>query len=143
VGLAFAVAAVWEALAGVAYLLAPELILSPFAKDPASAAGLVEVGRRMLLVSACWQLFDAGATVLAEALRAAGDTTFTLWARLVIAWAVFAPGSWISVRLLGGGDGVAVAWFVAYLALLALALAVRFRSGAWTRITLVEPSAAP
>ena len=94
----------------------------------------------MLVLSVGWQLFDAAATVLAESLRAAGDTLFILWARLAIAWLVFAPGSWVSVRYLGAGDAAAVAWLLAYLALLALVLLVRFRSGVWRRIVLVEPS---
>ena len=140
VGLAFAVAGAWQGLVGLAYLAAPDLIMSAFARDPEGAAVLLETGRRMLLLSVGWQLFDAAATVLAEALRAAGDTAFTLWARVVIAWGVFAPGSWISVRWLGGSDLVAVAWLVAYLALLAGVLFLRFRSGAWTRIALVEPA---
>jgi MATE family multidrug resistance protein len=140
VGLTFAVAAGWEALAGLVCLAAPDLILGPFARDPASAAALLEAGRRMLLVSVCWQLFDAGATVLAEALRAAGDTVFPLWARVGVAWLFFAPGSYLAVRVLGGGDALAVGFFVAYLALLALVLLLRFRSGAWRRIALVEPS---
>jgi MATE family multidrug resistance protein len=140
VGLAFLVAGAWQALVGLAYLAAPGLVLAGFARDPASAGPLLEAGRRMLLLSVAWQLFDAGASVLAEALRAAGDTVFTLWARVAIAWLVFAPGSWISVRLLGGGDAVAVGWFVAYLALLAGVLLARFRSGAWRRIVLVEPT---
>jgi MATE family multidrug resistance protein len=139
VALAFGVAGGWQALVGIAYLAAPELVLAPFAKDPASAQELVEVGRRMLLLSVGWQLFDAGASVLGEALRAAGDTAFTLWARVAVAWLVFAPGSWISVRVLGGGDVAAVGWLVAYLALLAAVLFLRFRSGAWRRIVLVEP----
>jgi MATE family multidrug resistance protein len=139
VGLAFAVAAAWEALAGLVYLVAPDLLLAGFARDPGSAQALVEAARRMLFLSVGWQLFDAGASVLAEALRAAGDTAFTLWARLAIAWLVFAPGSWISVRVLGGGDLAAVAWLAAYLGLLALVLWARFRSGAWRRIVLVEP----
>ena len=141
VRLSFRVAAVWQALVGACYLAAPDLVLAPFARDPASADALVEAGRRMLVLSVGWQLFDAAATVLAESLRAAGDTLFILWARLAIAWLVFAPGSWISVRILGGGDVAAVAWLLAYLALLALALWARFRSGAWRRIVLVEPSA--
>jgi MATE family multidrug resistance protein len=142
VGLAFAVAAAWQAVVGAVYLAAPDAIVAPFAKDPASARELMEAGRRMLLLSVGWQLFDAAASVLAEALRAAGDTAFTLWARLSIAWLVFAPGSWITVRVLGGGDGAAMLWLVAYLALLALVLFARFRSGAWRRIVLVEPPAA-
>ena len=140
VGLAFAVAAAWEAIVGVAYLVAPDLILAPFARDPASAAELLGAARRMLTLSVAWQVFDAGASVLAESLRAAGDTLFTLWARVAIAWLVFAPGAWISVRVLGGGDVAAVAWLLAYLALLALVLWLRFRAGAWRRIVLVEPT---
>jgi MATE family multidrug resistance protein len=91
----------------------------------------------MLLLSAAWQLFDAAAATLAEALRAAGDTAFTMWARIALAWLVFAPGSWISVHRLGGGEMVAVGWLVLYLGLLALLLWLRFRSGAWRRLELV------
>jgi MATE family multidrug resistance protein len=42
----------------------------------------------------------------------------------------------LSVRLLGGGDVVAVLWIVAYIAALAVALLLRFRSGAWRRLDL-------
>lgn len=139
VQLAFAVAAAWECLVALAYLAAPELVLSAFARDPASAEALVAAGRRMLVLSAAWQLFDAAVNVLAEALRAAGDTRFTMWARVGVAWMVWAAGSFVSVRLLRGGDVVAVAWLVLYLAVLALVLFLRFRNGAWRHIVLVEP----
>lgn len=139
VGLTFAVAGSWQCLAGLAYLLAPDLILAGFAREPGSAEALLEAGRRMLVLSAAWQIFDAAATTLAESLRAAGDTFFTMWARVAIAWAIFAPGSFLSVRVLGGGDLVAVGWLVLYLAALALVLFLRFRGGAWRRIALVEP----
>jgi MATE family multidrug resistance protein len=139
VGLTFAVAATWQSLVALAYLAAPGWVLAAFAQEPSSAAEFLAVGRRMLVLSAAWQLFDAGATVLTEALRAAGDTAFTMWARVVVAWAIWAPGSWISVRVLGAGDAVAVAWFVFYLFVLALALLLRFRSGAWRRIALTGP----
>jgi MATE family multidrug resistance protein len=140
VGLTYAVAAAWQSLVALAYLAAPDLVLSAFARDPESAPELLAVGRAMLYVSAAWQLGDAGAGVLSEALRAAGDTAFPMWARVALAWLVFAPGSYVSVRLLGGGDRTAIAWFVAYLWALALVLLVRFRAGAWRRIVLVEPS---
>jgi MATE family multidrug resistance protein len=94
----------------------------------------------MLLMSAAWQLFDAAASVLAESLRAAGDTAFPMWVRVALAWLVFAPGSFVSVRVLGAGDVVAVGWLVFYIFALALFLFLRFRSGAWRRIALVEPA---
>lgn len=136
--LTFAVAGSWEVAAGLAYLACPELILAPFARDAGAAAAFLDAGRRMLMVSAAWQIFDAAASTLAETLRAAGDTAFVLWARIVIAWGIFAPGSWLSVRTLGGGSGVTMLWLVVYLALLAAVLLVRFRRGAWRRIQLVE-----
>jgi len=136
--LTFVVAAIWQTLVALAYLAAPDLVLSVFAQDPASAADLLAAGRRMLVLSAAWQIFDAAASVLAESLRAAGDTTFTMWVRVVISWVIWAPGSYVSVRLLGGGDTVAVGWLVFYVFALALALYLRFRSGAWRRIALVE-----
>ncbi len=140
VRLGFAAAGTWQGLVGVVYLVAPRLVFAPFARDPASAGALLEVGARMLALSAAWQLFDAAAAVLAESLRAAGDTAFVLWARIAAGWLVFVPGSWITVRSLGGGDVAAVAWLVAYLALLALVLFLRFRAGAWRRLELVEPA---
>jgi multidrug resistance protein, MATE family len=131
-------AGAWQGLAGLVYLSLPGVLMAPFAQG-ADAAQVTAVGVRMLLVSAAWQLFDATATTLAEALRAAGDTLFPLVARLVIAWAVFVPGSLATVYLWGGREVGATLWLVAYLGLLAVALSLRFRAGAWRRVELVEP----
>lgn len=143
VWLTFRVCAAWQVLVGLVYLAIPGLVFAPFAVDPVSGPALQEVGRRMLVLSTAWLLFDAAAAVLGEALRAAGDTAYTLWARLLVAWGLFVPGAWISVRVFGGGDLVAVGWIVVYLAVLALTLWLRFRSGAWRRLTLVEPAPLP
>lgn len=141
VRLTFTASGTWQSAVGLAYLLFPGAIFALFVKEanPSTAAQLLEVGVRILMLSAAWQLFDSAATVLAEALRAAGDTTFTLWARVVIAWGIFTPGSYLTVQHLGWGDRGAVFWLVFYLALLALVLFVRFRRGAWRRIQLTEP----
>jgi len=138
VGLTFKVAATWQVLVGVLYLGLPALVLAPFARDPASHDALLAAGTRMLMLSSAWQLGDAAATTLAEALRAAGDTLFTMWVRVAVAWAIFVPGSYVSVRVLGGGDVSATLWMVAYLFILAGVLWWRFRSGAWRRVQLVE-----
>jgi MATE family multidrug resistance protein len=142
VRLTFVVTATWQCAVGLVYVLAPDVIFAVFARgpDPAIAEQLRAAGTRMLVLSAAWQFFDATAATLSECLRAAGDTTFTLWARIVIAWLLFAPGSWISVRVLGMGDVAAVGWIVAYIAVLAGVLYLRFRSGAWRRIELLEPA---
>jgi multidrug resistance protein, MATE family len=139
VRLTFLSAATWQGLVGVAYALLPGPIFSVFARGASDSDALRAAGGRMLILSAAWQLFDAAVTTLAEALRAAGDTAFTLWARTIIAWGIFTPGAYISVVYLGGGDTAAMLWLVFYLAVLAGFLYWRFRSGAWRRFDLTEP----
>lgn len=141
VRLTFLSAGAWQGAVGLAYFLIPELLIAPFAGGKAEGAPLLEVGARMLMLSAGWQLFDAAVNTLAESLRAAGDTAFTLWARMALAWVVFVPGSYVSVRHFGAGDVVAVLWVVLYLGLLAGVLVWRFRSGAWRQVRLVEAPA--
>ncbi len=138
VRLTFLTAATWQTIVGLAYLLVPGLLFEAFVPAGPEGDTLRTVGTRLLMLSAAWQLFDSAATTLAEALRAAGDTAFTLWARLVLAWAFFAPGAYFTVGRLGWGDAGAVFWLVAYLGLLAAALWARFRSGAWRRFRLTE-----
>lgn len=142
VKLTFGVSATWQVLVGALYLLIPSLLFSPFAAEAESRAELLTIGVRMLMLSAGWQLFDAAATVLSEALRAAGDTLWPLVFRIAIAWLVFVPGTTFFVVEDGplAGDVLAVLWLVLYMALLALALFLRFRSGRWRALELVEPS---
>jgi MATE family multidrug resistance protein len=134
----------WAASVGVAYILWPGWFFGLFANDPSQVA-LFEIGGTLLALSGAWQAFDAAGITLGEALRSAGDTTWTLWARLIMAWAFFVPAALISVRWLGGGYVGAMLCVIAYLALLAVVLIRRFRSGAWKRIDLtgVEPDLVP
>ncbi len=135
-------ALLWQGATAVAYFLIPELLLYKFAEGEGGPE-MLKIAIRMLMVSSAWQLFDALATTMAEALRAAGDTTFPMLARLVIAWAVFVPGALISVQYYQWGDAAATSWIVAYLGLLAAALIWRFRTGAWRKIELIQAAPPP
>jgi MATE family multidrug resistance protein len=136
-GLSARVALVWQGSVGLAYFLLPQLIMRAFASDAASAE-LVTVGASMLALSAAWQLFDALGLTIGEALRAAGDTAWCMWARLLSAWTVFVPVAWWAVTVRHGGPMAAIGVTIFYIAVLACAFLWRFRSGAWRRIELVE-----
>jgi MATE family multidrug resistance protein len=129
----------WMVAIAAAYLIVPHVVLGWFAPDGVDGVTLVELGTSMLAISALWQVFDATGMTMSETLRAAGDTAWTAGARIVLAWVVFAPASFIVVRYAHGGALGAMVCLVGYLALIALALALRFRSGAWRRIELIEP----
>jgi MATE family multidrug resistance protein len=130
----------WMMAVGAIYAIIPETVMSLFAHDDPrtgiSAADLVKIGAPMLALSSAWQLFDAIAMTFAETLRSAGDTTWTLWARVVLAWVFFIPGSLLAIFVFGGGSLVAMVCIIAYIAFLAGVMVLRFRSGAWRSIDL-------
>ena len=128
----------WMCAIGGLYLIAPGWVLTWF-EEPGKSGNLVAIGTGMLAISAAWQIFDAVCMTLAETLRAAGDTAWTAAARLILAWAVFVPSAIFVVNYAAGGPMGAMVCLVGYLALLAAALAYRFRNGAWRNIALIEP----
>lgn len=138
VRMTFFTGAAWMLVIAAVYMSMPRAVLAPFVPDPATGAAFMQAGATMLFMSAFWQIFDAGGITYSEALRAAGDTDFPMWVRAGLAWGLFLPGSYIHVKYFGGAERAAIGWFVAYLGLLALAMFLRFQSGAWRKITLVE-----
>lgn len=131
----------WQGTVSLAYLFIPAILLEPFANEHAKAAGYIIVGARMLRLSTAWQVFDALGMTVSEALRAAGDTQFAMWTRLLLAWFVFIPGAWVTVKIWNMGDLVAVGWVVFYIAALGIAVSIRFVRGSWRRIELVHEPA--
>jgi len=136
----FIASAGWMGLAALSYVFIPRLLLRPFA-SPDSDGTFMKVGVTMLMLSALWQIFDAAGLTLTEALRAAGDTSYPMWTRCLLAWVFFFPGSWIAVKAYNGTEWAAMMFLLSYLGLLALFLFMRFRSGAWRRIELVPEEA--
>lgn len=131
----------WMGLVGAVYLLAPQFFMRPFVSDqatPEEAAAFIALGAHMLALSCFWQLFDAASMVMSETLRAAGDTMFSFVARFGVAWLIFVPGVYLSIKHFGGDETAAVLWLAAYLGILALVLGLRFRTGRWRTIELTE-----
>jgi MATE family multidrug resistance protein len=130
-------AAAWQGAVGLVYLLFPAVLMSWFATPgDVTGAGLVAIGTTLLAISSAWQLFDSLGMAVGEALRAAGDTAWCMFARLAVAWLVFTPVALVTVRGLGGGHIAAILCMVGYLAILAALFLWRFRTGRWREIDL-------
>jgi multidrug resistance protein, MATE family len=123
---------------GLLYVLAPRPIIAMFKPRDGDTTALFAAGGTMLMMSSIWQLFDGLGMTLSEALRAAGDTSFCMWARMVLAWVVFTPLAWTAVLLLGGGIVTMMIALIVYIALIAVVMGARFASGRWRAIQLVE-----
>lgn len=128
----------WMGTIGALYFLAPAQLIGLFEPRGGSGQGLVEIGTTMLMMSALWQLFDGLGMTLGESLRAAGDTTWCMLARISLAWLVFTPLAYVAVLVLGGGVVAVMLALACYLGAIALVLALRFASGRWRKIQLVE-----
>jgi MATE family multidrug resistance protein len=136
-----AVAAVWMVSIGLFYLVAPEAVVGLFRARGVPSDELVATAARMLVLSAIWQFFDAAGLTLSEALRAAGDTAWCMGARIVLAWVAFIPAGVLLVRHGDGGTNVVMLTLAAYIMALAVVFSLRFASGAWKKIQLIEPVA--
>lgn len=133
------VTATWMVSVGLTYLLLPDVLLGLFqSEDSTTTTDFIVVGTQMLTFGCFWQCFDAAAMTVGESLRAAGDTAWPMWARIVVAWGIFFPGAWYTVVYLGGGVKTTMSWVVGYLAVLATLLTLRFLTGRWRDIKLVE-----
>ncbi|MFT5194369.1 MAG: MATE family multidrug resistance protein [Cellvibrionaceae bacterium] len=119
-------------LIGATYIISPAFLISIFSDEPA----VIEAGVSILRVIAIYQIFDAAGIVLSGALMGGGDTRFTMFTRLVLAWGLFLPMAWVA--LFWWDLGIAGAWATAliYLAMLAAVYFWRFRGGKWKTIQL-------
>jgi MATE family multidrug resistance protein len=119
-------------LIGIGYFVIPEWLMQVFTQE----ATVIAAGVLALKVVAFYQVIDAVAIVLGGSLNGAGDTTFTMLAKSILAWGFFIPVTWLFTFVFGWG--IAGAWVAAlvYLAALAAAYLWRFRSGRWKTLQI-------
>ena len=125
-------AAVGMGLIGLCYLIAPERLMRIFSDEPA----VIAAGITILQLIALYQFVDAVGIIFASALNGAGDTTFTMIAKSLLAWGYFIPLSWFLLFRMELGVGGAWAGALSYLGILSLVYFVRWRTGRWKTIEL-------
>jgi putative MATE family efflux protein len=123
-------AVLWSTAAGIAFMVAPQLLLGVFTNDQR----VVEAGVGALAIVGIAQPAQALIFTLGGALRGAGDTRFPLIATVVNWFVVRLPLAYVLAFPLGLGlagvwAGIAADYFVR-----AGLLAWRFNSGAWQRV---------
>jgi MATE family multidrug resistance protein len=138
---AFWMSLAYVSLCGAAYVLAPRLLLAPYAAgaDPATFGEVSRIAVVLLRFVALYSIFDTMNVVFASALKGAGDTAYPLLASVALSWAVMlVPAYFLCVV---GGAGVYTAWATAsaYVAVLGLSMMSRFRAGRWRSLRVIEP----
>ena len=117
---------------GLPMVAAPELLLAPFLRDPATRA-LAEPALRLVGATL---FIDAVGTVLMQALVGAGAPKRVLLVSVVGQWGVFLPLAWLVGPVLGGSLTAIWSAQVVQRAGSAAVFAAMWRRGDWKRIAL-------
>lgn len=136
---AFAISLVYMSACGALYVLAPGLLLGPYAAHAGSDfAHVQEIAIVLLRFIAVYSIFDMFNVIFAAGLKGAGDTRYPLALTVVLSWvAMLVPAYVLCLR---GGAGVYTAWATAsaYVVLLGLLMMRRFRAGRWKALRVIE-----
>jgi MATE family multidrug resistance protein len=122
------------------YLTLPTLLVSIFegGRDPQDFAAVAAIVPRLLVCVAAYSVVDAVTLTFAFALRGAGDTRFLTLLTFCVAWPVMVLPTYLVVR---AGGSVYWAWGFATAHIFAMAgcFWLRFRSGKWKTMRVIEP----
>jgi len=134
-------------LCALAFVLFPRELVSVFIDDstpPEERAKLIEIGSKIMIAAAVFQVFDALAITTVGALRGAGDTVWPGVATIVLSW-VCIVGVGRGMIEVAPGLGSLGPWIGAalFIVLLGIALGARFLGGKWKTMSLVDEGAGP
>jgi len=130
-------------MCGVAaiYLFFPGVLVGLFegGRDPDAYARVAALVPRLLVCVAVYSLADALNLTFSFALRGAGDTRFVSMLTFSLAWPIMVIPTFVVVR--AGGSVFSAWWFAtAYIVAMAVCFGLRFRSGKWKTMRVIEAS---
>jgi len=140
---ALTLSSAYSLLFAVLFLAAPRIFLDLFANGGSSGSfeGVEATGVILLRIVAIYAVFNNVFMVFCGALNGAGDTRFAMWTQIGLSWVFFVPSAYVVIEFLGLGVFAAWGAMLIYVVLLGLAFYLRFRSGYWKTIRMVEQSA--
>jgi MATE family, multidrug efflux pump len=134
----------YMAVVAACYLTLPRLLVSVFegGRDPEQFAAVAAVVPTLLACVAAFSLADAVNLTFAFALRGAGDTRFVSLMTFGLAWPIMVVPTFVVVR---SGGSVYWAWVFATAHIFAMAVCffLRFRTGRWKAMRVIEAPAVP
>jgi MATE family multidrug resistance protein len=127
-------------MVALVYLTLPTLIVSLFegGRGPEEFAAVAAIVPGLLVCVAAYSVVESITLTFAFALRGAGDTRFVTLVTFGLAWPVLLVPTFLVVR---AGGSVNWAWWFATAHVFAIAgcFFLRFRSGKWKTMRVIEP----
>ncbi len=123
----------------VGYVVVPEFFLAPFGEDrDANFAAAHQIAVVLLRFVALYCVSDAAYMVFTATLKGAGDTRFVMWISISLAWALMVVPSFVALTYFDGGLYLIWSFGCAYVCVLGVAFYLRFRTGRWKSMRVIE-----
>jgi multidrug resistance protein, MATE family len=125
------------------YLLIPGVLVSAFEgdHDPENFAAVAKIVPTLMACVAVYSLADAVNVTFSFALRGAGDTRYVSLLTFALAWPIMVVPTLVVVRT---GASIYTAWLfaTAYILAMAVCFFLRFRTGKWKSMRVIEAAPA-
>lgn len=140
---AWKMATCYMILCSSCYLFLPELLIGLFSPDSTNGnfQEVLRVGRFLLACAAIFNFFDATKFIFMGALRGAGDTRAMMLISISCAWLLLAPGVWLLLKVFNADIKTIWIYITAFIAFESGLIYLRFRTGAWRKLRLIEKEA--
>jgi MATE family multidrug resistance protein len=127
----------------IIFLFLPDVILYPFSLRMPADEYVVLRDQAIVLLRflAVFSVFDGMAIIFGSAVRGAGDTRFSLVFTLMTSWLLMVVPTWICWRWYGGNLIGSWTACTVYICVLGVGLMIRFQSGQWKTMRVIEQSA--
>jgi MATE family multidrug resistance protein len=126
------------------YVSMPGLLVAIFQgdRDPERFAALAAIVPGLLACVAVYSLADSVNLTFSFALRGAGDTRFVSLLTFALAWPIMVIPTFVVVKA-GGSIYAAWAFTTAYIVAMAFCFYLRFRTGKWKSMRVIESPSEP
>ena len=119
---------------GLVFLLFGVRLLDLFTND----AEVIAIGAELLVFVAAYQLFDAAAITMSNALRGAGDTRWPAVVGALQAWTILVAGGWAVARFFPEfGSRGPWAFAAAFVIVIGTTFVIRWKQGKWEQIDVI------
>ena len=131
---------VYMASIAAAYVLLPDLFVSPFAyhADPEGFAEIYGYSVVLLRFVAIYCLFDTMNIIFCSAIKGAGDTRYVMIMTTILSVVILIIPVYLTVEVLEAGLMVAWVFATAYVISLGVTFYLRFLGGKWRSMRVIE-----
>lgn len=123
------------------FIFAPDLMLAPFLQEHSTDPTFTEIGsigKLLLRIIAAYLFFDALYMVLSGALRGAGDTKYMMFAISGSSLVFLIIPVYLGITYFQISVITAWIWILVFITALFLLAALRFKSGKWKKMLVIE-----